>query len=71
MGKEFASMKRTELLRHAVALPVYGRVIGFKWVFKRTMNVEGDVERYRAGLVAKRFTQVFGLDYLATYAPVE
>ena len=70
MNEEFDSMKRTELLSDPVRLPVNGRVIGTKWVFKRKRNLEGGVERFRARLVAKGFSQIFGLDYFGTYAPV-
>ena len=63
-------MKRTELLSDPVQLPVNGRVIRTKWVFKRKRNLEGGVERVSATLVAKGFSQFFGLDYFGTYAPV-
>ena len=44
MGEEFASTKRTELLSDPVPLPVDGRVIGTKWVFKLKKNLEGEVD---------------------------
>ena len=69
INKEFNSMKRTELLNDPVRLPVDGRVIGTKWVFKRKKNLEGGVERYWARLVLKGFFQIIGLDYFGTYAP--
>ena len=53
-----------------VQLPVNGRVIGTKWVFKGNRNFEGGVERYRARLVAKGFSQIIRLDYFGMYAPV-
>ena len=60
---KFASIKRTELLSDPVHLPVDGRVIRTKCVFKRYKNLKGDVKRYRARLV-------FGLDFFGSYAPV-
>ena len=69
-NEEFDSMKRTEHLRDPVRLPVNGRAIGTKWVFKCKSNLEGGVERFRARLVAKGFSQIFVLDYFGTYAPI-
>ena len=45
-------------------------VIGCKWVFRIKRNADGSIARYKARLVARRFTQVYGLDYDETYAPV-
>jgi hypothetical protein len=45
-------------------------VIGTKWVFKNKQDQDGIVVRNKARLVAQGYTQVEGLDYNETYAPV-
>jgi hypothetical protein len=37
--------------------------IGNKWVFKKKLIAEGKVEKYKAQLVAKIFSQVEGIDF--------
>jgi hypothetical protein len=39
-------------------------------VFKIKHGVDGEVERYKAKLVARSFTQTFGVNYNETFAPV-
>jgi hypothetical protein len=45
-------------------------VIGTKWVFRNKQDKHGVVTRNKARLVAQGFTQVEGLDFGETYAPV-
>ena len=45
-------------------------IVQCKWVFRIKKDVAGRIERYKACLVAKGFTQVHGIDYYDTWAPV-
>jgi hypothetical protein len=45
-------------------------VIGTKWIFKNKQDEHGIVARNKARLVAQGFSQVEGIDFGETYAPV-
>ena len=44
-------------------------VVSNRWVLRIKRNTDGNVSRYRARLVARGFSQVYGVDYKETYAP--
>ena len=52
-----------------VSLPAGRKTVRCKWVFKKKMNADGTVARYKARLCAKGFTQQYGLDYMDTFSP--
>ena len=53
-----------------VKRPKDANVVGCKWVLHMKKNSAGEVEKYKARLVARGFTQIYGVDYNETYAPV-
>ena len=53
-----------------VDLPKGKKAVGCKWVFSLKFKADGSLERYKARLVAKVYTQTYGVDYQETFAPV-
>eukprot|EP00253_Pinus_taeda_P003020 PITA_03020 len=64
-----ASLHKNEA-RDLVEFPAGRKPIGKKWVFKKKTNAEGKVEKYKAQLVAKGYSQVSGIDFGDIFSPV-
>jgi hypothetical protein len=69
MEKEMKSLQENEVW-DLVELPRGRKPVGSKWVFKVKTDEDGNIERYKARLVAQGFTQKFGADYDETFCPV-
>ncbi|GJR93128.1 zinc finger, CCHC-type containing protein [Tanacetum coccineum] len=52
------------------SLTLGSKAIKSTWIFKRKLRVDGSIEKFKARLVARGFTQREGLDYFDTYALV-
>ena len=69
MNMEMDSLHANEVWE-LVEPPADRKVVGSKWIFKRKVDADGTVERYKSRLVAQGCTQRFGLDYEETFSPV-
>lgn len=52
------------------ALPKDKKALTARWVFKKKLLPSGAVDKYKARLVARGYTQRYGIDYDEVYAPV-
>lgn len=69
MEKEFETLKRNGTWS-LVLRPENKKILSNKWVFKTKRNSKGQVEKYKARLVARGHTQKAGIDYEEIFAPV-
>ncbi|CAM8886571.1 unnamed protein product [Rhodiola kirilowii] len=69
MEDEYNALCRTHTWR-LVPRPPTANIIGYKWVFKTKHNPDGSIAKRKARLVARGFTQRFGIDYKDTFSPV-
>ena len=53
-----------------VPRPKDKNIIGTKWMFKNKMNEDGQIIRNKARLVCKGYSQIEGIDFEETFAPV-
>lgn len=69
MQRQFHTLEENQT-RDKVSIPVDKIIVDCKWVFQIKLNSDGSVQRYKAHLVAKGFTQVEAFDYFETFASV-
>ena len=67
--------KEIDTLEHAgtwvnVLCPTNRNIVSAKWVFRIKRKANGEIDKYKACLVACGFTQIYGIDYYSTYSPV-
>jgi histone deacetylase 1/2 len=69
MDVEFLALQKNKTW-HLVSPQKGKNVIDCKWVYKIKRKSDGEIERYKACLVAKGFKQRYGIDYEDTFSPV-
>ena len=69
MKEEMNSMTSNQVW-DLVELPNGVKSVGCKWVFKTKNDSLGNIERHKARLIAKGFTQREGIDYTETFSHV-
>jgi hypothetical protein len=70
MHDELNNFERNQVLELVLRLTEEHNVIGTKWIFKNKQDANGVVVRNKARLVAQGYSQVEGIDYGETFAPV-
>jgi hypothetical protein len=69
MNEEYRSLMENDTW-DLVPLPKGRKLVRCKWVYRTKYASDGSAERHKAQLVAKGFSQVEGIDYNETFAPV-
>ena len=69
MVEEYDSIVRNSAWE-IVPRPVGKSVLGSRWIYKVKQAADGSVEKYKEIFVARGFSQIEGIDYEKTFAPV-
>jgi len=69
MDEELKSLEENDVW-DVIPKPVGRKIVATRWVYKAKGNAQGEVEQYKAQLVAKGFSQISGKDYDEIFAPV-
>ena len=69
MVEEYDSIMRNEVLE-VVPRPEGKSLVTSRWIYKVNYVADGSIEKHKARFVAWRFSQVEGIDYDETFAPV-
>ena len=69
LESEYTSLLKNETWS-LVPRPEDTNVVGNRWIFKVKRKADGNIDRFKARLVAQGFTQTHGVDYGEVFSPV-
>jgi hypothetical protein len=69
MMEEYQSIMKNDVW-YIVPRPERKFVVTSKWIYKIKHTTDGSIEKHKTSFVARGFSQVEGIDYEETFAPV-
>ncbi|CAL2249531.1 unnamed protein product [Prunus armeniaca] len=69
MEEEIKTIEKNKTWK-LVDRPKDKEIIGVKWVYKTKFNPDGSIQKHKARLIAKGYSQQPGIDFNETFAPV-
>ena len=69
MDQEIIALYQTKTWT-LVLKPTNVNIIRNRWIYKIKRHTDGTIERYKARLMTKGYTQEYGLDYIKTFSLV-
>nr|KYP48895.1 Retrovirus-related Pol polyprotein from transposon TNT 1-94 [Cajanus cajan] len=69
MEDEIVAIEKNDTWK-LVELPNGAKKIGVKWIYKTKLNEHGEVDKFKAQLVAMGYSQNHGIDYNEVFAPI-
>eukprot|EP00253_Pinus_taeda_P025435 PITA_25435 len=69
MNEEYCSLLENDTW-DLVPLPKVRKLVRCKWVYRIKFEPDGKVDKHKARLVTKDFSQVEGIDYTKTFSPI-
>ncbi|RVX07465.1 Retrovirus-related Pol polyprotein from transposon RE1 [Vitis vinifera] len=69
MNEEMKSLQKNETWE-LVECPPGKKPVGCRWIYTVKYKADGSIERFKARLIAKGYTQTYGIDYTETFAPI-
>ena len=69
MAEKISSMKENDVWELVPAVPGQN-LLKTKWVFKQKTKADGSIDKFKARLCVKGWSQKYGVDFKDTFAPV-
>ena len=69
MNEEMKSLQKNETWE-LIDRPLGKKPVECQWVYTVKHKADGTIENFKARLVAKEYTQTYGIDYTDTFAPI-